>query len=306
MRGWDLVVQPFGYDAAFVFMEEIMQRFFFNKRLIIVLVVLIISFVLVAFSITVRNNKATPPLVQQMGNDAAGMVDRVVAYPVNGLKGAMGSFSDLMNTYSENQRLKGQVDSLATEKVKDQTLKRENKKLKEQLKLNKTLTDYEKISASVLTRSPSAWQNQVVISKGSLSGVKKNAAVMSKKGLVGRITEVNKTNSKVELLSTTNDSANRFATQVMTKNNKVVNGLITGYNATSNYLVMGQITVKTGMEKGDKVITSGLGGNSPKGLYVGTVAKVEEDDYGLASKVYVKPAADFTDLDVVTVAKRVD
>lgn len=134
----------------------------------------------------------------------------------------------------------------------------------------------------------------------------KNAAVLSEKGLVGRVVEVNKTNSKVELVSSTNDSANRFATQIQTDSG-VVNGLITGYNSDTNRLLMGgQITSQKKIKKGDQVITSGMGGNSPKGILVGTVVKVAKDDYGLASKVELKPAADLTNLDVVTVAKRTD
>ncbi|MFT8373662.1 MAG: rod shape-determining protein MreC [Liquorilactobacillus satsumensis] len=270
-----------------------------------ILVSLIIGFLLIALSITVRNNKATPPLVQQIGNDAVGIVDRVVEYPVAFVKGAGGTVSDLLNTYSENQKLKQQVDSLATQKASDEALRRENSQLKQQLKLNKSLTDFKKISAYTISRAPSSWQNQIVISKGSLAGVTKNAAVLSEKGLVGRVVEVNKTNSKVELVSSTNDSANRFATQIQTDSG-VVNGLITGYNSDTNRLLMGQITSQKKIKKGDQVITSGMGGNSPKGILVGTVVKVAKDDYGLASKVELKPAADLTNLDVVTVAKRTD
>ena len=49
-----------------------------------------------------------------------------------------------------------------------------------------------------------------------------------------------------------------------------------------------------------------MGGNTPKGLVVGKVVRVADDDYGLPSKIYIKPAADMTDLSVVTVAKRTD
>ncbi|WP_057896184.1 rod shape-determining protein MreC [Liquorilactobacillus oeni] len=282
-----------------------MQRFFFNKRLIIVLVTLIIGFLLIAFSITVRNNKATPPLVQQFGNDAVGIVDRVVGYPVTGIEKAGATVSDLLSTYSENQKLKSQVDSLAAEKASEETLQRENSQLKKQLKLNKSLTNFQKISAYAISRAPSSWQNQVTISKGSLSGIKKNAAVLSQEGLVGRVTEVNKASSKVELISSTNDTANRFATQILAESGEI-NGLITSYDKDSNRLIMGQITSQKKIKKGDKVITSGMGGNSPKGIYVGSVSKVEKDDYGLASKIEIKPAADLTDLTVVTVANRTD
>ncbi|MFT8744141.1 MAG: rod shape-determining protein MreC, partial [Lentilactobacillus hilgardii] len=37
---------------------------------------------------------------------------------------------------------------------------------------------------------------------------------------------------------------------------------------------------------------------------VGTVSKIAEDDYGLAKKVYIKPAANLNDIEVVSVAVR--
>ena len=283
-----------------------MQKFFFNKKLVVTLIGLIVSFLLIAFSISVRNNRSMPPFIVQFGNEAAGVVNTVVSYPVNGIAKVGSSVSDLLNTYEENQKLKKEVDSVASQRVENQTLAKENKQLKRQLKLNKSLTDYDKISAYVLSRTPSAWQNQVIISKGKTAGVVKNAAVMSKEGLVGRVVEVNQTNSKVELLSTENDDANRFAVQLINSKDETVNGLITGYNSEKNELIMGQVTSKVKIKKGTSVITSGMGGNTPKGLLVGKVVRVADDDYGLPSKIYIKPAADMNDLSVVTVAKRTD
>lgn len=283
-----------------------MQKFFFNKKLVVTLIGLIVSFLLIAFSISVRNNRSMPPFIVQFGNEAAGVVNTVVSYSVNGVAKVGSNVSDLLNTYEENQKLKKEVDSLASQRVENQTLAKENKQLKRQLKLNKSLTDYDKISAYVLSRTPSAWQNQVIISKGKTAGVVKNAAVMSKEGLVGRVVEVNQTNSKVELLSTENDDANRFAVQLSNSKDETVNGLITGYNSEKNELIMGQVTSKVKIKKGTSVITSGMGGNTPKGLLVGKVVRVADDDYGLPSKIYIKPAADMADLSVVTVAKRTD
>ena len=165
------------------------------------------------------------------------------------------------------------------------------------------MTDYSKINAAVITRSPSSWQKQVIINKGQTSGVKKNMPVMSAGCLVGRVIEVNQTNSKVELLSDTSESANRFAIQLDGEGSKTINGIITGYDSETNELIMGQVTSKAKVKKGTKVTTSGLGGVTPKGLYVGKVSRVGKDDYGLAQKIYIKPAADFNDVNVVTVAE---
>lgn len=42
-----------------------MQKAFFNKKLVIILITLIISFLLIAFSISIRNNRNTPSFVQK-------------------------------------------------------------------------------------------------------------------------------------------------------------------------------------------------------------------------------------------------
>lgn len=280
-----------------------MRKFFSNRRLVFIVLVLVIAFALMGGSVAMRKRRATPPLIQQFGNDIVGMANEVLAVPANGLQGGASSLSDLMNTYSENRRLKQQVSELAQVKVRDATLAHENRQLKKELKVNHSMTDYSTISAAVITRSPSSWQKQLIINKGQMSGIKKNMPVMSTGGLIGRVTEVNQTNSKVELLSDTSESANRFAIQVNGGSGKTINGIVTGYDSENNLLIMGQVTSKAKVKKGTKVTTSGMGGITPKGLYVGRVAKVGKDDYGLAQRIYIKPATNFNDINIVTVAE---
>lgn len=280
-----------------------MQKFFSNRRLVILVVILVVCFSLMAGSVALRNRRSTPPLIQQFGDDIVGIAGSVVTYPANIIQGGLSNVNELMNTYSENKELKQQVTELAQVKVRDQTLAKENKQLKAELKVKSSLTDYSTIAASVLSRDPSSWQAQLVINKGSSAGIKKNMPVLSGGGLVGRVSQVNKTNSIVELLSDTSESSNRFAITIQGTNGKTVNGIITGYNPSTNQLIMGQVTSKAKIKKGTSVTTSGLGGITPKGLYVGKVAKIGTDDYGLAQKVYITPATNFNEINIVTVAK---
>ncbi len=280
-----------------------MQKFFSNRRLVITVVILVVCFGLMGGSIAMRNRRSTPPLIQQFGNDIAGFADGIVAYPVNAVQGVADSVSGLMNAYTENRELKQKVSELAQVKVRDQTLAKENKQLKAELKLKNSLTDYSTVSAAVMSRTPSSWQQQLVINKGQTSGIKKNMPVLSGGGLIGRVAEVNKTNSKVELLSDTSESSNRFSIVINGTDGKSVNGIITGYNARTNELVMGQVTSTAKIKKGAKVVTNGMGGITPKGLYVGKVSRIGKDDYGLAKKVYIKPATNFNEINIVTVAE---
>lgn len=280
-----------------------MQKFFSNRRLVITVVILVVCFGLMGGSIAMRNRRSTPPLIQQFGNDIAGFADGIVAYPVNAVQGVADSVSGLMNAYTENHELKQKVSELAQVKVRDQTLAKENKQLKAELKLKNSLTDYSTVSAAVMSRTPSSWQQQLVINKGQTSGIKKNMPVLSGGGLIGRVAEVNKTNSKVELLSDTSESSNRFSIVINGTDGKSVNGIITGYNARTNELIMGQVTSTAKIKKGAKVVTNGMGGITPKGLYVGKVSRIGKDDYGLAKKVYIKPATNFNEINIVTVAE---
>lgn len=261
-----------------------MQKFFSNRRLVITVVILVVCFGLMGGSIAMRNRRSTPPLIQQFGNDIAGFADGIVAYPVNAVQGVADSVSGLMNAYTENRELKQKVSELAQVKVRDQTLAKENKQLKAELKLKNSLTDYSTVSAAVMSRTPSSWQQQLVINKGQTSGIKKNMPVLSGGGLIGRVAEVNKTNSKVELLSDTSESSNRFSIVINGTDGKSVNGIITGYNARTNELIMGQVTSTAKIKKGAKVVTNGMGGITPKGLYVGKVSRIGKDDYGLAKE----------------------
>ena len=280
-----------------------MQKFFSNRRLVITVVILVACFGLMGGSVAMRNRRSTPPLIQQFGNDIVGFADDIVAYPVNAVQSGVSSVSELMNAYTENRELKQKVSELAQVKVRDQTLAKENKKLKAELKLKSSLTDYSTVSAAVMSRTPSSWQQQLVINKGQTSGIKKNMPVLSGGGLIGRVSEVNKTNSKVELLSDTSESSNRFSIVINGSDGKNVNGIITGYNARTNELIMGQVTSTAKIKKGAKVMTNGMGGITPKGLYVGKVSRIGKDDYGLAKKVYIKPATNFNEINIVTVAE---
>lgn len=281
-----------------------MQKFFSNKKLITLLVTLIVCMGFIAMSVGLRNSKKSPSFIRQFGNDVTGITNQVVSVPANGIGKGVDALTDLINTYQENKALKAQLDDLAQTKVQAQTLKEENKNLKKELNLAGTLTDYTTLNASVLSRNPDNWQNSLVINKGALAGLKKNMPVMSESGIIGRISEVNKTNAKVELVSSTGRNSNGFAAVVNTKDGKQVNGIMTGYNSDKKQLKLGQIKTDTAIAKGDKVVTSGLGGLTPKGLYLGKVASVKKDDYGLALTVYVTPAADLNNLTVVTVIKR--
>ncbi len=127
-------------------------------------------------------------------------------------------------------------------------------------------------------------------------------AVMCGGGVIGRIIETNAASSKVELITTTDESANRFSVQADAASGKTVHGIITVTN--NNNLAFTQVVDGQKLKAGTRVYTSGMGGNSPKGLLIGTVTTTTRDSFGLSDQIRIKPAGNINDPSVVTVIER--
>jgi len=277
-----------------------LNQFFSNKKLIILLVSMIVSLGLIAFSITGSGNI---PIIQQLTNDITAVVSRVVAKPTNAVVDFLESVDGLKNTYEENQLLKSKIDKLYETEMEIADLKQNNQKLKEQLSLIDTLSDYESINGAVLSRNPDSWVDKIVVDKGSQNGIELDMSVMSGNGLIGRVVEVNPTSSKIQLVTTLDQNNNRVAASVDTDDG-VIHGIVNGYDAETNRLIMKQVTTEAELKEGDKVMTSGLGGISPSALLIGTIDEVKLDSFGLSQEAYIIPAADTNDIRYVTFIKR--
>ncbi|WP_206853223.1 rod shape-determining protein MreC [Candidatus Enterococcus mangumiae] len=280
-----------------------MKKFNPNKNIIITLVIVIIVVTVLSVTAAQRANEGKPNFFQSIVNDSVSFVDRTISAPVKWVQNGVDSVHHLFTTYSENERLKGKIDSYDEMAQKNQNMQKEIDALKSELDLSQTLTSYERVTANVITRSPDSWQDLLVVDKGSNDGIEVNMAVMAQKGLVGRVIEVNATSSKVELLTSSNVSSNHFPVRVSSADGESF-GLLKNYDEKLQALVVTQLTGDSEIKEGDVVQTSGLGGNSPADLRIGTVIKTKPDSYGLDREVYVKPYADMYDLPVVTIIKR--
>ena len=281
--------------------SERLKQFFNNKKLITLLVSFIIFIGILWFSFS---NFGTPPVVQQLTSDVTAVMGRIFSKPANALNNFLSDINYLEDTFKENKRLKEKVDSLAESQAELSVLREENVQLKSELDLRSSLTEYSTMTGTVISRNPDAWVDQVIVDRGSMDGLERGMSVMSKNGLVGRISEVSPTSSKVTLLSTTAPSSILTSTEIM-QEEETIFGVLTGFDLERNELVMEQITSEAAIEIGKEVITSGLGGLVPRGLLVGTITEISLDSQGLGQRVYIEPATDFTDIQFVTIINRI-
>jgi rod shape-determining protein MreC len=275
-----------------------MPQFFLNKRLIILLVGIIVLVALIGFSLRERDSISWP---EQFVKDMVGFGQSLISKPVNYTGGIIENVKDLQNTYTENEKLKSRLDELVKLETQVRDLEQDNEDLRAVLEKKEDLRSYDSIQATVISRNPDRWQELITIDKGEVNGIKSDMAVISSAGLIGKVKSVNEFSSTVELIST-NNTKNRISTVIQGKQD--INGWIEGYDSDKKEILVKRIPNDLKVEKGSKVITSGLGGVFPKGLVVGEVKEVKPDQYGLTQTAYVKPAADFYHLEHVMVIDR--
>ena len=273
---------------------------FSNKKLIILLVSVIFLVALIGFSLRDRHNATLP---EQIIKDTVGFAQSIFAKPSNYITGIFSNIDSLLNTYEENQRLKMRLEDFAVLQSEVSVLKAENDSLRELTSMEDSLRDFDPIQATVIARNPDQWEEKIILNKGTADGVEKNMAVMTARGLIGKIVIATPYTSEVELLYTNNENY-RVSAIAIGENNEEIHGLIEGYDEERNELLLKRIDSKLNVKAGEKVLSSGLGGIFPKGILIGEVTEVTTDDFGLTKMAYVKPAADFSMLENVIIAKR--
>lgn len=183
-------------------------------------------------------------------------------------------------------------------------LKSEIKELKKQLNLNSTYTNYDLENATVVVRNKSYWLDNLIIDKGKKNNIKKNMAVITDNGLLGIISKVYRNSSEVRLI-TTNNNKNKITVYIETVSGDFV-GYIDKYDKDKKELIIKDIDKDSDIKIGDKVMTSGMNKVFPKGIYVGKVKDIQNDQNNLSKIIYVEIKQNLNKIHYVAVVKKVN
>lgn len=246
-------------------------------------IICIVVFLLFFLSVQLNRN---PYLTESIFKDISMFFNKVVMYP--------------FTVFNQDKDV-DQNESYLIQKNINASLEKEIQELKDVLDLNKTLTEYDTVNATILSRNKSYWFNTMMIDKGSHSGIKKDMAVVTKNGLIGKISKVYKYSSEIKLI--TSDDINYKVSVAVKTGNSDSYSILNGYDKDSNCLKVVGVDKNSSVEKGDTIITSGLGGMFPGGIYVGVVDTIVSDKYDLSKTLYIKTTQDFNNIHYVTILK---
>jgi rod shape-determining protein MreC len=149
------------------------------------------------------------------------------------------------------------------------------------------------IGAEVIGQDPSSWFKSVTINKGERDGVKKGMAVISPAGVIGQILKTAPHYATVLLLTDYNSAVDSIVQRTRAKT--IVEG------KGENRCQLKYLRRAEEVAVGDVVVTSGLGGNFPKGLMVGEIKKVDKKGHGVFQYAELVPSVDLTQLEEVFV-----
>lgn len=204
-------------------------------------------------------------------------------------------FSGLVGIFSleeENRILRQRLEALRAREQGHRELAEENARLRRLLKF-RAESSWKTIPAEVIGREWGPWSRGFLVDRGARDGIRLGMAVITPSGLVGRVTEVGRSSSRVMALT---DPHFRVAA-ILSQSR--VSGLCVGVgrgNCVLTYLPM-----DLSVQAGEGVVTTGGRSFAPKGLPIGTIRRAWIDSSEMFQTADFELAADLARVEEVLI-----
>lgn len=257
------------------------------KKFILILLLFTILFWVI--TIQVKNGRFS--FLERPVLAVSGFLERVIIWPFKTIMSAGKGYLFLVSTERENQRLREEIDRLRIENSITNELLLENDRLRDALNFKK-LQPPSSVMAQVIGKVLSPASSTITINKGTDDGIRKDMAVITSSGVVGKIHTVLPGTANVILLT---DPLCTLAVRVERNREE---GLLEGKLVDC---ALKYVSFYADIQEGDLLITSGLDGIYPKGLAVATVVKVKKHEATAFQTVVARPTVSLSRLEEVLV-----
>lgn len=210
--------------------------------------------------------------------DMSAPVLSTVASPFSAVSEIGVWFSEMTDLRAQNVALKNENLQLLEWQSLAKSMQAENASLKQLLNVVSTQKNHY-ISARMVSDITGPYVRSALLGAGSEQGIKKDQAVISERGLIGRVIEVGQSSARVLLLS---DINSRVPVMLETSREK---GILAGDSDGSVKLTY--LTADANVP-GERIVTSGDGGMFPQGLAVGALTETEKNS--LSVQLFADPA----------------
>jgi len=206
-------------------------------------------------------------------------IQRVVTPPASGIQRLAQSTSDFFlgvfqsgDLVRQNRSLRQMEQAAAMYSENEKRLIGELDALRKLVQLP-PIEGRGRISATNIGLFP--YENRMTISAGSRQGVKVGLAVVNGSGLVGVVQTVGPNDSQIALVESPS-----FRIGAMALRQPPQPGILRSQG--SGRLVLDFLSIKSPLQEGDFVVTSGFSPKIPRGIPIGRVLEIEDDpDFGI-------------------------
>jgi len=265
--------------------------FLFRRYYLFVFIILLLLAALVLMSLRAKQRKGIE-FFDALLMEVCSPFQKASTVVIKTVQGTFHQYVFLVNLEKENRRLKQKVAELETENHHMEEMKLANERLRQLLQF-RAKNSPSMVGAEVIGQDPSSWFKSVTIDKGERDGVKLGMAVVSPTGVIGQILKTAPHCATVLLITDYNSAVDSIVQRTRAK--AIVEGKGESRCQLKYLLRTEEVAV------GDVVVTSGLGGNFPKGLMVGEVKKVDKKGHGVFQYAELVPSVDFAQLEEVFV-----
>ncbi len=210
----------------------------------------------------------------------------IISLPENFIKSSYLNLIEYTNFYEEYKITKEELDQLKSENISTRIIKSENNELKSLID-GYTVTS-NKILAKVIVDHESPFLRSIIINKGSKEKLKIGTNIYDRSYLVGRVIEVNYTNSRVLLLTDLNSN---IPVSITPGN---VQAIVVGNGDKKGEIKYIKNDLVNKIDDNGIAYTSGTGSIFKSGIPVGTVDLKDEN-----KKILINFYSDFTQLKYV-------
>jgi rod shape-determining protein MreC len=218
--------------------------------------------------------------------DLASPALEAIARPVAVANRTIADLKEFATLREENARLREENTRLLAWQTAARRLENENTRLRDLANFREG-PEASFITARIVGDSVSAYVRGALLNVGRKAGVEPGQAVVTGEGLAGRVAEVGDNSARVLFVTDVNS---RLPVQVERTRERAI---LAGDNSALMRLTLAQTL--QGVQRGDRIVTSGHGGSFPVGIPVGEVVQTE------SGSVKVRPFADFSRLEFVRV-----
>jgi len=222
---------------------------------------------------------------------------QAAAWVANEVRYVTGTIWEISTLYEQNKMLRNEVEQLRGINLQANEALAENERLRKMIGYQQSAHQFDLVAARVIGRESDTWSRMIVIDRGTMNGIANDMPVITPQGLVGRVVEAGPNSSKVQLILDPRSSVGTIVQRAESR----VTGIVQGNMDNPTMPQMVNIPKNADVVEGDVIVTSGFGGIYPKGIIVGLVSSLKNDDGGLLKIGVLESAVDFQKLEDVMV-----